>query len=244
MDMHISGSGTISAGEYDNISISGSGRLEGPIRCKDFKNSGASKCEGDIFAENISVSGAAKVYGSCTAKFEMKVSGSLKIEGNVQADNIKVSGVQKCTGAVKANKIKVSGIVTGKNIECEELIVSGGIDCDDLLNAENIEIKLNGYPSSIGSIGGSKIIITSDKKRFTVIKRLPLISKLVKSSRSNEMNIKDAIEGDEIALEFTTAKKVTGRVVAIGKGCEIDLVQYTEEVEISPEAKVLKYERI
>lgn len=34
------------------------------------------------------------------------------------------------------------------------------------------------------------------------------------------------------------------RVVAIGADCEIDLVQYTEEIEIRPDAKVGKIEKI
>jgi hypothetical protein len=33
-------------------------------------------------------------------------------------------------------------------------------------------------------------------------------------------------------------------VVAIGAGCVIELVQYSEQVEISPEAKVGRTERI
>ena len=58
------------------------------------------------------------------------------------------------------------------------------------------------------------------------------------------MRVKTSIEGDEIALEGVIAPRVSGRVVAIGAGCEIDLVQYSEQVEISPEATVGKTEQI
>ena len=56
--------------------------------------------------------------------------------------------------------------------------------------------------------------------------------------------MKNSVEGDDIALEGVTAPRVSGRVVAIGEGCEIDLVQYSEQVEISPEAKVGRTEKI
>ena len=52
------------------------------------------------------------------------------------------------------------------------------------------------------------------------------------------------VDGDEIALEGVVAPRVSGRVVAIGADCEIELVQYSEQVEISPEAKVGRTERI
>ena len=58
------------------------------------------------------------------------------------------------------------------------------------------------------------------------------------------VRVKNSVEGDDIALEGVTAPRVSGRVVAIGEGCEIDLVQYSEQVEISPEAKVGRTEKI
>jgi hypothetical protein len=58
------------------------------------------------------------------------------------------------------------------------------------------------------------------------------------------LEVKESIEGDEIALEAVSAKSVTGRVVAIGEGCHIQLVQYSESIEISPDAHVERQERI
>ena len=43
MNMEISGLGKISSGEYDNLSISGCGRLDGEIRCNSFSASGLAK---------------------------------------------------------------------------------------------------------------------------------------------------------------------------------------------------------
>ena len=74
-------------------------------------------------------------------------------------------------------------------------------------------------------------------------RRLPLISRLVGLGGS-ELTVGELVEGDVVALECVKVPTVVGRVVAIGVGCEIDLVQYSEEVEIDPDAKVGRCEKI
>ena len=54
MDMKISGSGVIGAGEYEDIRISGSGRLQGLVRCKSFAASGAAFGNGSHRCRNHS----------------------------------------------------------------------------------------------------------------------------------------------------------------------------------------------
>ena len=73
------------------------------------------------------------------------------------------------------------------------------------------------------------------------IKRLPLLSKLL---GRNALSVDESIEGDEVSLEYVSAPLVTGRVVAIGEGCYIDTVRYSEEVEIHPGARVGNCEKI
>ena len=45
----------------------------------------------------------------------------------------------------------------------------------------------------------------------------------------------DTIEGDVIDLAYTRANRVSGRVVKIGPGCVIGMVEYTESAEIDRE---------
>jgi hypothetical protein len=81
----------------------------------------------------------------------------------------------------------------------------------------------------VESIGGSSIHIK--RKRFSVIPKRRVI-------------VSSAIEGDNLTLEYVTCPRVTGRVVTIGKGCVIDLVQYSDSLDISPKAKCGKTEKI
>jgi hypothetical protein len=48
----------------------------------------------------------------------------------------------------------------------------------------------------------------------------------------------DTIEGDEIFLENTHARIVRGKKITIGEGCEIEMVEYSESLEVSPKARV------
>jgi hypothetical protein len=48
----------------------------------------------------------------------------------------------------------------------------------------------------------------------------------------------ETIEGDDIYLEYTRVKVVRGSNVKIGKGCEIELVEYENNFQQDREAKV------
>lgn len=242
MNMHISGSGNIPAGEYNKVSVSGSGKLHGLVRCENFSSSGSSSGENIECAENFKVSGSSSFSGNVSAGY-IGVSGSFSCGGElVSKGKISCSGSAKCKNNIKCDELSVSGsIKAGSDIEAEKIKVNGIINCAGLLNAENIEIKFD-RGMNIGSIGGSKIVIIREN-RNKIIERLPLLSSLVKSAGKN-VCVESSIEGDEIALEAVTCPRVTGRVIAVGEGCEIDLVQYSDQIEISPKAKVEKTEKV
>lgn len=243
--MNISGSGTISAGEYnDRISVSGSGRLSGNVRCVGLRCSGSLHADGYVrCAEDLHVSGSCHVAGAAQAK-DMRISGSFHVGEDLTVENgAHVSGAMTCGGKVRCVTLSCSGGVSVKgDIEGEDVRVSGKLDCGGLLNAERIDLYSHGH---VGSIGGSEIRIHDEEwRKKTKINRMPLLSSLVGAGHNGHMTVDELIEGDVVALEYVTVPKVVGRVVAIGEGCEIDLVQYSEAIEIHPKAKVGKQERI
>ena len=240
MDMKIAGSGKIPAGEYGEVSVSGSGHLYGLVRCETFSTSGASRGESMECAGDFRVSGASDFSGSIKTG-SMKVSGGFSCDGEVTADGkVSCSGTLTCRQSIKCDSLRVSGVLeVSGDIEAEDVRIDGHVVCDGLLNAENIEIVVS-RGMHIGSIGGSKIVIYCETKE---VKRLPLFSALARRAKGS-ITVASSIEGDDIAIERVTCPRVTGRVVAVGAGCQIDLVQYSEKAEISPEAKVGKLEKI
>ena len=219
MDMKISGAGAIGAGEYDDVRISGSAKSEGLILCESFHLSG-SFSGGEIeCSEDFHVSGAGKFAGNIRAK-EIHVSGAIKTEGNMKGKEIKLSGAIK----------------TGGDVEAEEIKISGEVNCGGLINAERLYVNLDSTAiSTAENIGGSKITIEKGRSGGFFCRLL---------KKSGKFIVSESIEGDEISIEYTSAKTVTGRNVKIGEKCEIGLVQYSESIEISPKAKLGKCEKI
>jgi len=231
MDMRISGSGQIAAGEYDNIRISGSGRCSGLVRCVSFHASGSAS------GEALECKNELRVSGSCGFDKDVRCGSSLTAEQKVHC-----SGGAKVSGDIKCGELHISGSITaGGDVEAEVVKVSGKINCGGLLNAEEINICSSGN-MEIGTIGGSKVVIYLERSAKR-IERLPLLSSLIHFS-GGAVRVKNAIEADTIALENVKTPRVSGRIVAIGEDCEIDLVQYSEEIEISPKAKVGRTEKI
>ena len=242
IDMNIAGSGNIPSGEYNKVSICGSGHLIGKVRCVSFCSSGSSKGEDIECKEIFKVVGSSHFSGNIEAE-DVKVAGALHCDGELIAkEGFSTSGSAKCGNSVKCEQLSVAGSLKVKgDIESESVKINGTVNCEGLINAENIEIKFD-RGADIGSVGGSKIVIVS-KKAIKVFKRLPLFSSLTKIATKG-VNVSTSIEGDEVELEYVTCPRVTGRVITIGQGCNVDLVQYSENIEISPDAKVGKTEKI
>lgn len=241
MDMKISGSGVITSGEYDNIRISGSGSVNGFVRCLSYHSAGSSHVYDELECEKeIETAGSAKFEKNIMAG-KVSAAGSVSFGGDVNVNGkMSTAGSFKCEGSVKVGALSIagSGNLAG-DAEAESIKIDGRLDCGGLLNAEEIEIKFESG-MNIGSIGGSRISIYP--KNFKRKIRLPLFTSLIRNTSA--VKVANSIEGDVIALEGVVTPRVSGRIVAISDGCEIKLVQYSEQIEISPNAKVGKTEKI
>lgn len=245
MDMNIAGSGQIAPGEYDTIRVSGSGQLGDAVRCENLYTSGAVSGKTVTCNNELHTAGSCRFLGTVTAG-SVAFSGGSHVEGDLMAtERISIAGGNYVGGDIRCKQLQIAGkSEVGGDVEAETAKIRGIIYCAGLINAEEVEIEYE-ETSEVGSIGGSKILIykrhgSEKKKKF----RLPLFSRLVKKVADGVVQVKTSVEGDEIALEGVKTPRVSGRVVAIGAGCEIDLVQYSEQVEISPEATVGKTEMV
>lgn len=241
MDMKISGSGSIPAGEYELIKISGSGSIDGNVKCTELHVSGSANASGTVECSGeIHISGACDFDKDILTK-SLHVSGATNCDGNVTAsDNVHLSGGVNVDGSLRCGALDASGgLNVDGDIEAETASIHGNLACGGLLNAESIEINTRDG-CIIGSIGGSKILIKYKKRRF--FKNLITISFNDKQVRGVE--VEQSIEGDEIDVEQVTCPRVSGRCVILGEGCDIELLQYSETYEIHEKAKVGKIEKI
>lgn len=238
IDMKISGSSTMPGGEYRQVSVSGSGKVQGSLRCEDLRCSGSAKVQGDVdCAGEIRCSGSSRVTGDITCQ-ELHCSGSTQCEGSLRAQGqVHSSGVLKIDGSLEGGEVDVSGSLEAGEVRCGRLHcsgvarVSGGVEAESvhltgsagiqgLLNAETVEISAcRGI--QISSIGGSSIRIYKP----TQISLLSLFRNTVSCARVG------SIEGDDVDLEYTQADVVRGRRVRIGEGCSIGRVEYSESLD-------------
>ena len=187
----ISASGTVTGGVYDEIKVSGSGKIKGETKCNLLRASGALSCDNNIEAK------------------ELKVSGSTKFEGNLKVEDGRANGAIRIEGDLEANKFEANG----------SIIVGGDVNVDEF-----IAKITNG---SFENIYGDKIHINSDGA-FNCI----FFHEVVK-------NIKvENIEATTICVNDIKAERVSGDIVCIEGGCNINLVEYRKSLDISSKAKI------
>lgn len=237
MDMKISGSGHIPGGEYEHISISGSGKFLGIIKCKSFRGAGSTHCDDDIICqEGFTISGSGHLNGNLVAG-DARCAGSLHANKNVETmSSAHFSGSCRISGkCISHGELKISGSLrVGSGIEAEDVHISGTVECGGLLNAEKLFMELEKGRSHVASIGGSLI----------EIKPRPRKGNNRDASAGIILEVAEAIEGDDIRLTGVKADIVIGRMVLIGEGCKIGTVRYSERFEIDENAAVRHTEKI
>ena len=253
-DIRISGSGTITGGVYNNISISGGGKWNGDVECASFRVSGGAKGSGDIKAsQEIAVSGSFKSQSAVYCGGSVKISGSASCDGELRCEGpVHISGGAAC-GRLTGGKVQISGSIRCESVRAESLSISGGCDIEGdceaekaeisgatnikgLLNADEVIIHSGGKHcySNIGSIGGRTVTIDNCSPQvnllfgfITVITGTPSCTVVTES-----------IEADEIDIMSTKAEVIRGNNVKIGEGCKIRRVEYSGTLDVHPESEV------
>lgn len=254
-NISISGSGTSSGGEYNQVKVNGSAHINGDLICEEFKCNGSAHIEGNMTAETAKINGSTHIEGDIEVK-EMTINGSADIDGNLSCKELKVQGSSSVKGDLKGKEIIIRGSVSVLgNVSCEEVDVKGQVkikgDCeaesfeahgnfkiDGLLNAGTIDIELL-RQCEAKEIGGENISVkkTRDSSGF---------KKLIKffMSNHNDQLTAEVIEGDHLYLEHTHAEIVRGNTIEIGPGCVIKRIEYKTSLEVDESAKIGAQEKI
>lgn len=239
-NLKISGAGSSGGGRFNEVKISGAGSINGDIECNVFRSSGASDVKGNIKTKIFETSGAAEIKGNIEAS-EIRISGAGNIKGDVSTTKIKISGAGNIGGSLHAEAVEVSGSVgIGNDCEAENFKASGGFKIGGLLNAGIIDININGKCNA-KEIGGERITITRYGKGRVVNGVFKAIKEMF---NIREYLVTEAIEGDDIYLESTVSKVVRGNNVKIGPDCDIDVVEYKNDLVIDKESRVKEQRRI
>lgn len=260
-NLNLSGSGHVSSDGslYENVHISGAGKIDGDLRCMEIHASGSANVSGNVYCEgDAHCSGSGHFGGSLECK-ELHASGSChiskylrctsahlsgasKVCGNMECETARCSGATEVYGDVTFRELTMSGVskIHG-NASGENVRISGITEIGGLLNAENIEIFIDASVMResqvrIKEIGCTNITVTPRTNGFNSIFD-SLFGKKGTICRC-ALVCCEVIEGDEVNLFGTKAKIVRGRNVKIGEGCEIERVEYSGSIEIADGAVV------
>jgi cytoskeletal protein CcmA (bactofilin family) len=232
-DLKIYGKGSAAGGTFNAVKIAGDGKIVGDIVCSIFRIHGDAKIEGNIKTDDGVVNGKSVVKGNLETN-SFKVNGFSEVGGNLSAKITKISGELLIKGNFIAETIDIRGsLKVEKDCNTEVFNSKGGFVINGLLNAGNIEIDLYA-PCKVKEIGGEKISV----KRGNVFSLRSIINSIFPSFNLNDDLTVEIIEGDEIYLEWTKAKIVRGNNINIGPGCEIELVEYKNDLQMDKNAKV------
>ena len=235
-DIKITGSGSSSGGKYNSVIISGSGKINGDLECVDFKTAGSSKVSGNLKADSIKISGSAKIEGDVEVE-DIKISGSSHVVGNVKSQSIKINGSTHIEGNLYGEEVNIAGSVhIGKNCEAEYFKTSGSFRIQGLLNAGQVIIKLGGR-CIVKEIGGEHIEVRVNPFDNSLFRKV--IDKMFNSRGDLTTEL---IEGDDIYIQNTNAKIVRGNNITIGEGCNIGLLEYKGDINIS-DASIVKEQK-
>jgi cytoskeletal protein CcmA (bactofilin family) len=225
-ELIIRGAGSSAGGVFERVKISGDGTAYGNIEAKQFKTSGRSKVKGDVKSDTFTVSGSSEIEGKLQAD-TIKISGSVEVGGGVEFHALNVQGTLSVDGPVAGTNIDLWGMLNvNGDCEAEVLNARGSFEVSGLLNAGVIDVKLYGACRA-KEIGGETIRIVRSGFGFKL--KSWFFSLFLGTHAGLEA---ETIEGDDIRLEYTKAKVVRGKKVSIGPGCEIDLVEYNESLEL------------
>jgi len=220
-DLKINGTGSTSGGSFNEVVINGVGNVNGNLECFSFKSNGVSNVTGDMKSQSVKVNGTSNMIGNIESD-EFKINGSADVRGNIKSKESKVHGELKLTGSLDSEIVELhGGMSVSGDCNAERFASRGGFSISGMLSADEIDIRLHGKCSA-KEIGGEKITVKLGNE-FT-LKRF--IKSIFPSWDLNSKLTADMIEGDDIELEETKAKIVRGNNVTIGRGCEIDLVEY------------------
>jgi cytoskeletal protein CcmA (bactofilin family) len=238
-DLKINGSGKSPGGFYNNVTINGAGDINGNLECINLRVNGSGSINGNVKSESAVTSGSSTIKGNVES-LEYKVNGSSKIFGNASCKTVKINGSFDITGLLKGDDLQIRGSVKiGGDCTLETFDSKGGFSIAGLLNAGDINVEIYG-PCSAKEIGGEKITVKVGRS-FGMKKLLKAILNLF---NLNEELSADLIEADEVYLENVKAKIVRGNNVTIGEGCEIELLEYKNELINNVGSKVLESKRI
>lgn len=234
-DINIKKAGTIESGKYNNIFVKGGGTVKGDIECNTYSIDGASIAKGNITAANFKIGGMTTIEGSLNAG-TIEIAGNTEVKGGIKAANAKVEGHCGSKNDMEIDDLYVKGSITARaNCIAKKVDCSGFFEVSGILQCGTLILNINGT-STAKEIKCEKIDV---RKQENFASRLQGLLKKSKQGIDAE-----TVEAKEIYMESANVKVLRGDNVIIGPDCNIELVEYKNNIEIKGNSKVKEQRKL
>jgi cytoskeletal protein CcmA (bactofilin family) len=207
-DITIMGESHMSGGGYGFVKILGNASTQEDMEAERIKVVGSGEFR-SVKAGEIKVTGNARFMGALKVT-SLEISGSVDTLSTVKAQSIKVYGSLTATEEVSAEKFHAKGLIKLTSLNADDILIEPAENCRvHEVGGEKVQVKPLGM-FRLGFFG------------FNHAKRLE----------------SDTIEADRIELSNTTARIVKGNQVIIGPGCNIEIVEYQDTIEVDGNSTV------
>ena len=200
----------------EELRVSGSIKLRGPLKIISASITGSLAVDGEVKVDRLSISGSAKIDGRLVGD-EVKVSGSMSVKASIEASELRVSGSLDVAERIKASFLEVSGSLKTSFIEANEALLSGKILAEKITGRKIIVGKKSEVK---GTIIGCEVEVDKEAEVERVVSDKVFIRK------NAEVNY---VEANHVVIE---------------RKAEVGELLYVREAVIHEDAKVYSKRKV
>jgi cytoskeletal protein CcmA (bactofilin family) len=236
-DLKINGSMTVSGGTFNQVSINGSGVINGDVQCTSFKINGSCEINGNLKAETGEIRGRATIKEDLFIH-EFNVNGRSDLHGGLYASSFKVKGASFVEKDINTESTKIYGKLNIEgNCNTDYFYSDGVVFLKGFLQAKEVEMFLGNSNSKVRKMVTEKLVVRKDNTNSGFRGLLKALFSM--AGESGKLHVQE-ITGKSVNVEATIAEKISGAHVVIGSGSKVELIEYTDTLEVSKDAKVGK----
>lgn len=200
----------------EELRVSGSVKLRGPLKLGSADVSGSLSIEGDVEVGVLEVSGSARISGNLIGR-EIRTSGSFNVKGTLEAAELRVSGSVEVSERVKVGVLDVSGSMRARDVVVSEARVDGGV--------------------RVGRLTGKKIVFGKDSEVSGLV-----VGCEVEIGRNAEV---ERVIGDRVIIRRgAEVGYVEANSVLVERGAEVEELRYVKDAEVYEGAQIHSKTRI
>ncbi len=199
---------------------------------QDLKMDGVTSCNGGTYGD-AHITGVNKIHGDLTCN-SLHIEGVSTIVGQLTTGPAHLAGTCKVSGSVKTEDFSFYGVVTvNGDMQCETLTAEGALDVSGALNAEDIRLVMS-HSSQVREVYGHSFSLICIHGSVWL--------SLLRARRQGFTS--ELVECDEVSVEHSQIKTLRGARVRVGPKCRIELLEYSESLDVDKTSVVDKIVRV